>query len=123
MSLGGLGAREGRRASLPLLPIFSGALLLLGFFQLGRELISFSSQQDALQDDVRVAGIQVGGLSEAQAQDRWEEVYLEQPIKLVYNDSPILLSPESIGFRTNNEAMLAAVRGQSGRQEDFWAAL
>jgi hypothetical protein len=124
-SLGGLGSRsEGRPrfALRPLVLLASGGLMLLGVLFFGLELVNYSSSTEAgnLQADVRVAGLQVGGLSESEAQRVWEKVYLDQPLSVVYGETPIILNPREIGFQTNNTAMLAAIRAQTDTNQSFW---
>ncbi|HLA44179.1 MAG TPA: serine hydrolase, partial [Aggregatilineales bacterium] len=122
MTLGGLGTREQQTAGFPVLRVLSGIALLVGILLLGIELVVYSSRDvNSLQDDVMIAGIQVGGLSENQAQLRWEAVYLDQPVTLIYRNSPIMFSPRTLGFRTNTEAMLAEVRAQTENEDTFWS--
>ncbi|HML22237.1 MAG TPA: class A beta-lactamase-related serine hydrolase [Aggregatilinea sp.] len=109
-----------RRLQLPVLEIFSSLLLLAAIVLAMFELVQYSNTQESLQPDVTVAGIPVGGLEEAQAQSRWEAVYMNQPVELVYNGSTIYLDPQAVGFRTNSDAMLGSVRSQSSRQKNFW---
>src|SRR5690554_2117378 len=84
------------------------------------ELVQYSNTQESLQPDVTVAGIPVGGLEPAQAQARWEAIYLNQPVELNYNGNIIYLDPQTVGFTTHSEAMLGAARAQSSRQKNFW---
>lgn len=116
--LTGLGTRRTRRR-VPIIPILSWTCILLagGLFSL--ELIRFSQQIDTLNTDVTVAGVDVGGLSAAEARARWEQVYA-QPITLWYDESPILLDPAAVGFRTNQESMLAAARAAGETESSFW---
>lgn len=117
---GRLGERK-RSFQLPLIEIAS-AILLLGAIVLGMiELVAYSNQQESLPTDLTVAGIAVGGLSERDAQSRWEAAYLEQPIQLLYEGSPILLFPEEINFRVNSDAMLAEARAQTSQEKNYWA--
>ncbi|WP_119066769.1 serine hydrolase [Aggregatilinea lenta] len=109
-----------RRLQLPVLEIFSALLLLAAIVVSMIELVQYSNTQESLQPDVTVAGVPVGGLEEAQAQARWEAVYMNQPVELVYNGSTIYLDPQAVGFRTNSDAMLGSVRSQSSRQKNFW---
>ena len=117
--LTGLGTRKKTR-SLPIIPIFSWILILLAIALFALQLISFSQQDDQLATDVTVGGVEVGGLSAAEAVARWEEAYA-QPVVLWYNDSPILLDPAAVGFRTNQESMLAAARSASQNEGSFWS--
>lgn len=123
MGLGGLGTRSERSSGtgFPLVGLGTIVALLLGMMLLGLRLVAYSSQDaNNLQADVVVAGVQVGGLSESEAQSSWERVYLDQPLTLIYKNSPIVLNPRSLGFTTNNEAMLAQVRAQSVSETNFW---
>jgi hypothetical protein len=122
MTLGGLGTRNQSGRRINFLGIISSAMLLTGIVLFGQQLVTYSAQDfDNLQTDVIIAGIQVGGLSESEAQARWEAVFLDQPITLIYRNSPIVLNPRSLGFRTNSEAMLAAARSQSNTENSFWS--
>ncbi len=117
--LTGLGTRKKTR-NLPIIPLFSWILILLALGLFGIELIRFSQQEDQLAADVNVGGVDVGGMSAAEAVARWEQAYA-QPVVLWYNDSPILLDPAAVGFRTNQESMLAAARSASQNESNFWA--
>lgn len=97
--------------------------MLLMFLALGLlmlELIRFSQQAERFAADVLVAGIDVGGLTTADAASRIEQAYAA-PITLWYEDSPIQLDPAAVGFRTNREAMLAAARSGGAQGASFWA--
>lgn len=113
--------REGQRGlRVPVLEIVS-AILLLAAIVLGMfELVQYSNAQESLQPDVTVAGIPVGGLEPAQAQARWEAIYLNQPVELNYNGNIIYLDPQTVGFAMHSDAMLGAARAQSSRQKNFW---
>ncbi len=120
MPLTGLGTkRKTRRFATPVLPILSALALAgaLGLFVI--ELLRFSQQQTRLPTDVSIAGIDVGGLLPGEAVARWEAAYAE-PIVLYYGESPILLDPASVGFRTNNEVMLASARASESTGSAFW---
>jgi beta-lactamase class A len=117
--LTGLGTRR-RPRRLPVIPIFSWLFILLAAGLFGLELIRFSQQIDTLSTDVTVAGVDVGGLSAAEAVSRWEQAYA-QPITLWYDNSPILLDPAAVGFRTNQDSMLAAARAVSEAESSFWS--
>lgn len=119
-SLTGLGTRKrGRRVATPVLPIVSTLALLAAVGLFVMELLRFSQQQTRLPTDISVAGIEVGGLLPGEAVARWEEAYA-QPIVLYYDESPILLDPASVGFRTNNEVMLATARATDNTGSAFW---
>lgn len=120
MDYGRLGERQ-RGLQLPFLEIASAILALGAIVLLMVELVAYSNMKESLPTDLTVAGIAVGGLSENDAQARWEAIYLQQPIQLIYESSPILLYPEEIKFRVSSEAMLAEARAQSSREKNFWA--
>ncbi|MBE2181888.1 MAG: peptidoglycan binding domain-containing protein, partial [Anaerolineae bacterium] len=116
--LTGLGTkRRGRR--LPILTLVSWLCIFLALGLFALELVRFSQQIDTLSVDVQVGGVDVGGLSAVEAVTRWEQAYA-QPITLWYADSPILLDPAAVGFRTNQESMLAAARTASQSEASFW---
>jgi beta-lactamase class A len=121
MSLGGLGARDSGGIRLPILGLLSGGMVLVGLILFGQQLIAYSNQSGgSLQADVTIAGVQVGGMSESSAQRLWEQVYLDQPITLIYRGSPMIFSPRTLGFQTNNEVMLAEARSESAIDQNFW---
>jgi beta-lactamase class A len=120
MDYGQLGERR-RGFQVPVLEILSALLLLAAIVLVLLELVSYSDTRDSLPTDLTVAGVAVGGLSEADARARWEDVYLKQPIQLLYESSPIVLLPEEIGFRVSSDAMLAEARAQSVEAQSFWA--
>lgn len=116
--LTGLGTKK-RARRLPIVALLSWMCILgaIGLFSL--QLVRFSQQSDTLSVDVNVAGVDVGGLSAVEAVSRWEQAYAA-PITLWYANSPIRLDPASVGFRTNQESMLAAARAASESENSFW---
>lgn len=114
-----MGTRR-RPRRLPIVPVFSWLFILLAVGLFAMELIRFSQQLDTLSTDVTVAGVNVGGLSAGEAVSRWEQIYA-QPITMWYDNSPILLDPAAVGFRTNQESMLAAARAASEAESSFWS--
>jgi beta-lactamase class A len=117
-SLSGLGTRR-RSRRLPIIPIFSWLFIALAISLFVLELLRFSQQIDRLAADVRVAGVNVGGLTSAEAINRWEQAFA-QPVTLWYNDSPIQLDPAAIGFRTDRDSMLAAAGAAATGEAAFW---
>ncbi len=113
-----LGTRR-RRRSTALLPLLSFALVLMAVVLFVIELIGFSQAGDRLPVDLAVAGVPVGGLTRGEAVAQWESAYA-QPVILYYNDSPIVLEPTSVGFRTSRETMLAQALSASDREGGFW---
>ena len=117
--LKGLGTKQ-RRQQLPLfIPVLSLVLLLsaLGVFAI--QLVSYSRLQTRLPSNLRVAGIDVSGLEEAEAVSRWILAYAE-PIVLFAGESPILLNPAEIGFRTNDAIMIAQAKQSNANSQGFW---
>jgi len=119
-SLSGLGTKrkQARRVG-PVLPILSALALLVAFGLFVYELVVFSRLQEPLPSDITVAGIEVGGLPAGEAVATWERAYA-QPITLYYDESPILLDPAAVGFRINNEVMLAQARSSTNTGSAFW---
>jgi hypothetical protein len=116
---GRLGERR-RNFRFPLLELISAILLLMAIVLGMFELVNYSNQKDNLPTDLTMAGVAVGGLNESDAQARWERVYVEQPVQLIYDGNPILLYPSDINFRVNSEAMLAEARQQTTQERNFW---
>ncbi len=116
---GRLGERP-RGTRFPVLEILSALLLGAAIVLAMVELVRYSNSKDALPTDLMIAGVQVGGLSEADAQARLDAIYINQPVRLSYDGSPILLDPTEIGFRINSEVMLAEARAQSSGERNFW---
>jgi beta-lactamase class A len=118
-TLSGLGTKQKSQRRLPVLPILSGIMLIaaIGIFVV--ELLTFSQQEGRLSAGISVGGIPVGGLSPGQAVSEWEQAFA-QPVILYYNDSPIVLDPASVGFRTNQENMLAQAQSAGGSEIGFW---
>jgi hypothetical protein len=117
-SLSGLGTRR-RTRRVPIVPVFSWVFVFLALGLLMLELVRFSQQVERYAPDVVVAGIDVGGMTTSDAATRLEQAYAA-PLTLWYDNSPILLDPASVGFRTNREAMLAAARSGESTDTTFW---
>ena len=118
-SLSGLGTRR-RTRRLSIIPVFSWVFIFLALGLLMLELIRFSQQVERYAADVVVAGVDVGGLTTTDAANKLEQAYAA-PITLWYDNSPIVLDPAQVGFRTNREAMLAAARSGGTQDSSFWS--
>ncbi len=118
-ALNNKGSRRKKRFLLPPLPIISTLLLMAALGLFVRELIAFSQQEDRLPLGLTVAGIDVSGMTRAEAQVAWVEAY-SRPITLYYGDSPIILDPASIGFRTNWQMMLTEITSLGSAEGSFW---
>ncbi len=117
-SLSGLGSRRRRR--LPIIPIISAAMLTAAIALFLFELVTFSQQQSRLAGGVSVAGVVVGGKPLPEAAVDVQTTYA-RPVVLYYNDSPILLDPSSVGFRLNEDSMLAQASSVGDNQLGFWS--
>lgn len=110
------------RRTFPLLFAFGGMMLLISALIFSIELVNYSNiyknVNETFGDDVRIGGVQVGRQNEADRLALLESVYLDQPIVLYYDGSPILMSPREVGFRLDTEAMQAAATTQI--EQDFW---
>lgn len=84
------------------------------------DLVRFSQQQESLPADVSVGGVSVGGLLSREALSRLDTAY-RQPVVLYYGSSPILLDPDSVGFRVNTESMLASAGASGETNGGFWS--
>ena len=81
--------------------------------------MAFSQQNDIIPQNVRVAQVNVSGMTSAQARVAWERAYAQSVI-LYYNDSPIVLQPASIGFRLNVDTMLSDALRVSESEGGSW---
>jgi beta-lactamase class A len=70
-------------------------------------LISYSRQRNSYPASMKIAGVDVGGLTPSEASQRLLEVYTS-PIEMLYNDAVIHIDPAVIGFQPDIETMLAA---------------
>lgn len=125
MSYATLDEFRGRRRAtggFPILIALSGVMVLLGFIIGSTELIVYSNEYNNVEqtfgNDVLIGGVQVGGLNEADRLRLLESVYVEQPIILEYEGSPIEMIPSQVGFRLDTELMQAAASNQL--DSDFW---
>jgi beta-lactamase class A len=118
MSVTGLGTTR-KRFHLPILAIMSAVLILAAFAMSMVELTRFSQSKEFLQVDITVAGVPVSGLKLGDAVSAWQRVY-EQPVELLYQESPILLNPAEIDFRTNDERMRADVQARLTGTDNYW---
>lgn len=119
MTVTGLGTRQRKRRRLPIIQILSVLMLLAAIAMFVIELVGFSQQQERLPADVSVAGVRVGNLLPREATTYLDEAY-SQPVVLYYRENPILLDPSVVGFRSNNEVMLASARSTRDVEASFW---
>jgi len=113
-------AQQSRRRRLPILLILSLLMILASLALFVNELVGFTQRENLIPASVTVAGIRVGGLPPNQAQAQWEQAFSE-PITLIYGDSPpILLNPDSVGFRVNSRTMQASAIASGEAGGGFW---
>lgn len=113
-----LGRRK-RRSNPLFIMLFSVIMLVLAVGVFVFELVNFSQREAQLPADLSVAGVEVGGLDRNAAVARWERAYAE-PVVLWYGESPIVLNPDSIGFRISSETMLAQALAAGESEGGFW---
>ena len=111
-----------KNASFPLIIAVSAVMIVLGAIIGAFELVDYSDEYNNVSqtfgNDVIIGGVQVGGLNEADRLALLESVYVEQPILLRYGDSPIIITPQQVGFRLDTAAMEAAANIQL--EGDYW---
>jgi beta-lactamase class A len=108
-----------RKRNFPTLSLISALMLAGAVGLLFIELINFSQQDSLIAQGITVAGVDVSGYTQRDAVTRWQQVY-DQPIILYYDNNPIRLLPSDIGFRLNNDTMLANALSASERVTNFW---
>lgn len=86
------------------------------------ELVIYSQQRSRMPSGLSVGGVPIGGLTQTEAAERLAQVY-STSVELHYGEELILLTPSSIGFQLDAEAMLAAAELQrtgTGFWPGFW---
>lgn len=119
MSLGSKSFRRKRSTLVLRLQILSVLLFMAAAGVFIWHLILFSQQEDQLTQGIVAGGINVGGMSQAEARAAWEQAYA-QPVILYYGDSPIVLDPASVGFRVSWQTMLARAVSVAESEGNFW---
>jgi beta-lactamase class A len=114
----GLGNRR-RTRRFPFISFVSWILIAIALGLFFFEIIRFSQQNSLLSSDVSIAGVRVGGLSPAEAITRVEQAYA-QPVTLWVADSPVLLDPAALSWRTNRQTMLATAQATGETEAAFW---
>ncbi|MFV9675286.1 MAG: serine hydrolase [Anaerolineales bacterium] len=95
------------------------ALLLTSVALFFYQLVAYSRHRSQLPLELTIAGINVGGLDQAEAHERILQVY-SSPIELFYDENLILLNPANVGFRPDTDVMLAAAELER-TGTPFWA--
>ena len=112
-----------RKRGFPILFALSFMMVLVATGLLVFELTSFSQREEQLPSGIRVAGLNVSGLSKRDAVTQWESAYA-QPLTLYYSDingdHPITLSPDQLGWRISSDPMLADALASGESDGGFW---
>jgi beta-lactamase class A len=108
-----------RRGGPNILRWVSIGLLLAAVSLFFYELVAFSRKRARMPENLTIAGVYVGGLSQSGALEKLLQIY-STPIEIMYGDQSILLNPSSIGFRLDTEVMLAAAELER-TGTDFWS--
>lgn len=111
--------RQRRRRPSLVLPLLSLVMVLGAGAIFITELLGFSQREELLSADLTMGGVPVGNLPLDIADAQLEEAYA-QPIVLYYNDSPILLQPDTVGFRISTTSMLADATAAGETGGGFW---
>lgn len=83
------------------------------------ELVAYSRERAELPEGLVIAGVPAGGVGQAEALERLLKTY-STPVVLYYGDQAIQLSPASVGYELDSEAMLAAAE-LTRTETDFWS--
>jgi len=111
--------RSRPRRSSPVLLLLSLAMLLGAGGLLIYELVAFSQREDRLSAGILMGDVPVGGQTPERAADLVEEAYA-QPVVLYYDQAPIVLRPDTVGFRLGLTAMLAEATAAGELGGGFW---
>lgn len=111
--------RQRRRRGAPRLFFGSLFLILIALALFVGELLAFTQREDRLPAGISVAQVRVGNEREDRAGAMIEQAYAE-PVVLYYRDNPIVLNPDTVGFRVNVDAMLADATASGEAGGGFW---
>lgn len=107
------------RNRFPVLIIVSTLMLLTAGGLFVYELVSFTELEDRLPLGVVAGGVPIGNMTEAQAEIALETAY-SSPVTLYYEDAPINLIPDEIGFTVTTAVMIAEARSVGEAGAGFW---
>ncbi|MEA4811963.1 MAG: serine hydrolase [Anaerolineaceae bacterium] len=96
----------------------SVGFLAIATLLLTMQLVRYSQIRAAMPSGLKIAGINVGGLSPQNAADRLNQIYLS-PIELLVGKSRVQVKPAIIGYQLKLDNMLAAADKQRSNLS-FW---
>ncbi|QPC81021.1 serine hydrolase [Phototrophicus methaneseepsis] len=111
--------RRRRRRPSVVLPLLSLGMVIAAGVIFITDLLRFSQREELLSADLTLGGVSVGNLTLELAGADLEEAY-SQPVVLMYSDAPILLRPDTVGFRINTTSMLAEATAAGETGGGFW---
>lgn len=92
---------------------------MMAFLLTIMQLVRYARVRATYPTGLKIAGIPVGGLSNASASERLVKVY-QAPIEVKYNGERIQVRPASLGFELHINNMLA-LADQQRTGDNFWA--
>jgi beta-lactamase class A len=108
-----------RRNGPDILRWVSMALLLAAVALFFYELVAYSRQRARFPDQLTVAGVNVGNLTQSEALEKLLRTY-SSPVELYYDDQVIHVPPGNVGFQLDTDVMLAAAE-QARTETPFWS--
>lgn len=84
------------------------------------QLYEYAIQRNLYPTGLEVAGVDVGGLTRAEAEDQLTDRYIEAPIVLYYQETPINIFPNEAEFALNFDRLMNKADEERAEQ-DFWA--
>lgn len=83
------------------------------------QLVSYSRIRNSFPPGMVIAGVPVGGSTQAAAAERLMQIYTAIPVEVRYRDAAIQIRPSVIGFEMDIPAMMQAA-DQGRLQQPFW---
>jgi beta-lactamase class A len=108
-----------RRRGFPFVLLFSVLLLVGAVILLVTQLINFTQRENFIAEGISIAGVPVGGLTQSEAATLVEDAYADY-VTVYYQDQPINIMPDSLGFRLSTPVMMAEAIAFSETDGGFW---
>lgn len=112
-------ATRSRRSGFPFLILLSVACVVLSVVMFVSQLIAFTQLENRLSTGVTIGGVDVSNLTQQEAADRVENAF-SKPVTVYFQDQPINITPDSIGFRLSLPVMIANALASSENNGGFW---